>query len=190
MITEFLDNLNKESSRVKLSTSYYPNETSELNKDFIGTLLAYDKRIDGVTVVMTSETIGHIIKGDETFKWLYDSNYNIQLDYYTPNSASEMLMPSDLDLYNFFTYLKVTAPKIELIDALSNGNVSHTSCASPNKSTVLPNGEVIACKYDISDNDRYLVPICQRSNENIILSFMNQNSCLSCEFYKRRNNFV
>jgi radical SAM protein with 4Fe4S-binding SPASM domain len=186
-VKAFMDNLRKEAS-VGIATSWDPTGrpfNTEIKSQFHENLLYLKGYIYGVTFVLTAPTINKLLRGDLSYlDFLYD-NYTTDFDYYVPTGASARLMPSDHEILNFLRMIYKRYPKMGLMEAWRLGEKNPISCNSLNKITLLPDGSLTTCRQVEYDSGDFSTPIEIDSNSNITHSFMEENECLSCEFYDK-----
>lgn len=172
--------LDKHDISYALATSWDPFGRS--NKVFEDNLFKLGPLVRGVTTVLTKQSIQALMEDDsriDTFIKFYDWDF----DYYVPTSKSDLMMPSDKDLVEFFKYMVDKHPKASRIRAWIESDINPVSCGSLNKITILPDGSLVTCrqiKYDAGD---FSSDIISNSNSNIIEKYIKNNECLSCPYF-------
>lgn len=181
----FLQQLDELGIDYAVATSWDPTGRPvgrEISTQFHRNLIRLKEYVAGITTVLTRPTIKALMKGDTYFDLLY-GKFSMDFDYYVPTAAAKALMPSDVELKEFFLFALEKYPKVPILQAWQLGEVNPISCGSLNKITMLPDGSLVTCrqiKYDAAD---FKSDIVQNSNANIIERYIKNNECLSCEHF-------
>lgn len=173
-----------------ISTSYdFMGRGYDINKQllFKENIEYYKEKIGVIGFVLTKPSIKRMISGATTnkyFNYLY-TNYPLYFDYYVPELNPNKNMPSELELYEAFTYIAKHYPKVEPIYSMLNRENNEMTCYSLNKTTILPDGENVTCRYLKYDTSDFRNDVNYSSNENIIMDYLTRYNCLSCKYYNR-----
>jgi radical SAM protein with 4Fe4S-binding SPASM domain len=181
-VRKFLDRLQFLNINFALATSWDP--VGRPAKNFLKNISALGAYVKGITTVMTAPNIKKIMSGESDFEY-YNLQYGIEFDYYVPTATASYMMPSDIELRDFFVYLSKNHPETSIIKAWRESLVNPVSCGSLNKLTILPDGSLVTCrqlKYDANDFQNEII---QNSNANIIEKYIAKNECLSCPYFSR-----
>ncbi len=187
-VKKFLNDLESLNIISNISTSYdFAGRINSLwNKDlFKSNLELFKGRIFTVGFVLTKTSINHLLtKRDHFFDYLYD-NYPLYFDYYVPENGANTLMPSDQEILNCYLFIAKNYPQISPVKDLLENDENKMTCYSLNKLTLLPNGREVKCRYMDYEHHQFNTPIDYLSNENIVEAHLEENQCMSCEwFYK------
>lgn len=187
-IEAFFNFLDEKGIKANISTSYdfVGRKNSLWNIDVFSKNLALLKdRVFTVGFVLTKTSIKHLLaKRDPFFDVLYE-NYPLYFDYYVPENGANVLMPSDQDILDCYLYIAKNYPKISPVKELLENSENKMTCYSLNKLTLLPNGREVKCRYMDYKPEQFNTTINYDSNENIIEAHLNENQCLSCEWFSR-----
>jgi hypothetical protein len=143
---------------------------------------------DWITVigfVLTKPAIRKIMtKSDKYFEHLYQ-NYNLYFDYYVPELSAEKMMPSEQEMLDCMSYVAEKYPNIYPVKDLIENERNKMTCYSMNKTTILPSGKEVTCRYmDYEDGD-FINEVDYTSNHNIIQAHLDRNMCLGCKWFDR-----
>jgi MoaA/NifB/PqqE/SkfB family radical SAM enzyme len=171
-----------------LSTSYDLTGRKNIlwhEDQFLKNLRHFQKDIYVVGFVLTKLAIRHLLeKSDPIFDELYAS-FPVYFDYYVPESRASVLMPTDDDLLKAFLFLAKNYPKVNPIKDILENAENKMTCYSLNKLTLLPDGREVKCRYmNYKEND-FKHKVDYSSNENIIVGHLQENECLSCEWFSK-----
>lgn len=187
-VQSFLQDLTLHGVDWNISTSYdFAGRKNSLwnVETFQANLEAFAGKIFTVGFVLTKTSIQHLLtKNDTFFDYLY-SNYPLYFDYYVPENGANLLMPSDQEILNAYRHIAKKYPKISPVKELLENQENKMTCYSLNKLTLLPNGREVKCRYMNYQEGQFKTPIDYLSNENIIQSHLDENECLSCEWFER-----
>lgn len=172
----------------KISTSYdFAGRKTKLwdQELFLKNLYALKEHIYTVGFVLTKPAINSLIYGhDDVFEELYKS-FPLYFDYYVPEAGAQQLLPSDQELLEALLYVAQKYPRISPVRELLENKENKMTCFSLNKLTLLPDGEEVKCRYLDYKPGQFVNPIDYNSNENIVESFIQENQCLSCEWFQK-----
>jgi radical SAM protein with 4Fe4S-binding SPASM domain len=188
-VHDLLEHLRGLNPLVNLSTSYDfegRGYAGKINSIFAKNVEEFQEYIYTIGFVLTAPAITNFLNHeDKLFEKLY-KKFTLYFDYYVPEERScDRLMPSDQALYDAFVYTATHYPNIYPVrDWLENEQNSMT-CYSLNKLTVLPDGTHVTCRYLTYKENSFKNKVDYTSNANIITSYVNENECLSCQWYDR-----
>jgi len=187
-VSQFLQKLKDHHIIANLSTSYdFAGRKNNLWSEdiFLSNLERFKSKIYTIGFVLTRPAIKILMsEDDELFKKLYN-NYPLYFDYYVPEGQAKLLMPSDQEMLDAFLFLAQKYPQVSPIKELLENNENKMTCYSLNKLTLLPNGREVKCRYMNYKEGQFTHSIDYLSNDNIIESHINENGCLTCEWYNK-----
>lgn len=187
-IRSFILKLESLGIETNISTSYdFAGRKNSLwnLETFKTNLEMFKDRVFTVGFVLTKTSINHLTtKGDLFFDYLYQ-NYPLYFDYYVPENGANVLMPSDKDILDVYLYIAKNYPKISPVKDLLENTENKMTCYSLNKLTLLPDGREVKCRYLNYTPEQFNSPIDYKSNENIIEAHLEENQCLSCNWFER-----
>jgi radical SAM protein with 4Fe4S-binding SPASM domain len=187
-VLELLGRLNCEFP-VNLSTSYDfegRGFAGVVNSIFAQNLYRFQDFIYTIGFVLTAPSIHNLLtKKDKFLEKIYE-DFTLYFDYYVPEERnSDILMPSDQQLYDAFIFTAQNYPNIYPIRDWLKNEKNKMTCFSLNKVTILPDGKQVTCRYLEYEEGQFKNPVEYKSNENIIESYIEENKCLSCSWYER-----
>ncbi len=187
-VINLLETLEQKGVKNNISTSYdfFGRKTLLWKEElFKQNLENFKTRIYTIGFVLTKPTVDLIFKQDDSyFEYLYQ-NFPLYFDFYVPEKGARFLMPSDQDLLDVYLFIAKKYPKISPIKDLLIEQQNKMTCYSLNKLTLLPSGKEVKCRYMDYKEDDFKNQINYKSNENIIMSFVEENECLSCKWFER-----
>ncbi len=162
----------------------------EINSQWRFNLEALKKYIGSVNMVATAPTIKKLLSGNcNYFDYLY-GEFEIFIDTFIPDERTKKLIPSD-DLY--LEYLKFMSENYSSVHPLSKiVNVfkhktpmsnSKMDCMSLNKITIFPDGTTSNCRWKRYKQEHFNTTLDYDDNSNIMLAYLNQYNCLTCDHY-------
>lgn len=172
-----------------ISTSYdFAGRGLDINRT-----LQFDKNLkifgDWITVigfVMTKPAIKKILtKTDKFFTDNLYKNYTLYFDYYVPEASSKKMMPSEQEMLDCMMFIAKNYPEIYPIKDLITNERNKMTCYSMNKTTILPSGKEVTCRYLEYEPSQFLTEVDYSSNSNIIESHLEKNKCLTCKWFDR-----
>lgn len=187
-VRSFLQQLRSVGIETQLSTSY--DFAGRKNKTWISELfkkniLEFKDDIYTVGFVLTKPAIEFLITGhDEYFEFLYQ-NYPLYFDYYVPENGASVLMPTDDDLLNAYRFIAKNYPRVSPVQELLKNQKNRMTCYSLNKLTLLPDNREVKCRYLHYKDSDFKTPIDYSTNDGIIQTFLEENQCLSCEYFSK-----
>jgi len=171
-----------------MSTSYdFAGRKNKLwNKDlFEKNILIFKDYLKTINVVLTKPAIHSFTKEhDEYFEFLY-GNFEMFFEYYQPEANPEILMPSDKEILDAFLFLAKKYPNVSPIKELIKNTSNRMTCYGLNSMTLLPDGSMARCRYMKHAPDAFKHEVNYKSNSNIATAFIQENECLSCEWFER-----
>jgi radical SAM protein with 4Fe4S-binding SPASM domain len=84
-----------------------------------------------------------------------------------------------------FLFLAKNYPKVSPIKDILENSQNKMTCYSLNKLTLLPDGREVKCRYMKYKEGDFKNTVDYSSNENIILGHLQENECLSCEWFSK-----
>ncbi len=187
-VSALLDRLRAAGVVSNLSTSYdfAGRKNSLWNEEvFRKNLERYRSSIFTVGFVLTRPAIQKLLREEDAFfRYLY-AHYPLYFDYYVPEAGAATLMPSDREILDVYRFIAKHYPRISPVKELIENEQNKMTCYSLNKLTLLPNGREVKCRYvDYKEGD-FRTPVDYQSNENIIEAHLEENECLSCQWFER-----
>ena len=187
-VSDFLDKLSSEGITWNISTSYdFAGRKNSLwnLETFKTNLETFKSRVFTVGFVLTKVSIRQLLNQNDTFfDYLYQ-NYPLYFDYYVPENGANVLMPSDQEILEAYLYIAKKYPQINPVKDLLENESNKMTCYSLNKLTLLPNGREVKCRYMNYEEKQFNTKVDYSSNENIIEAHLNENECLTCEWFGR-----
>lgn len=187
-VENLLTALKSKGISTNLSTSYdFSGRKTSLWKEdlFKENLEKFKTNIYTVGFVMTKPTIQFLLnQNDPYFEYLY-GQFPIYFDFYVPEKTARFLMPSDQDMLDAYLFLAKRYPKVSPVKELLTRRENRMTCYSLNKLTLLPSGKEVKCRYLKYETHEFNNPIDYSSNENIVTAHLEENGCLSCEWFER-----
>lgn len=172
-----------------ISTSYdFAGRGLNINRamQFEHNLNKFSLWIGVVGFVLTKPSIRKILtRTDSFFDNVLYPNHTLYFDYYVPELSSDKMMPSEQEMLDCMLYVAEHYPNVYPIkDLLENGHNTMT-CYSMNKTTILPTGREVKCRYMDYETTDFVNEIDYTSNNNIIQSHLDRHGCLSCQWFDR-----
>lgn len=187
-VDNFLRRLDNWNIRSNISSSYdfTGRKNSLWSQDlFKKNLEHYKDRVFTIGFVLTKPAIKNLItKSDTFFDYLY-KNYPLYFDYYVPESGANSLMPSDEELLDAYLFIANNYPSISPVKELLENNHNKMTCYSLNKLTLLPSGREVKCRYLNYESGQFAHEVDYSTNANIIEAHLEENECLSCQWFDR-----
>ena len=187
-VLSLLEDLGKE-MKVGIVTSYDP--TGRFNKEsldlFLKNLPLY-KDMGSISICLTRPNIKAMLRDDdEVFKFLYD-NYDIYVDYYSPEKNAKIFAPSDTELLQVFYHLIDNYPNVGPIKQWIERENNEMTCRSSN--ILLPDGGQGKCRKLVASETypEFKTKITEegiQDNSNMEHRFLMENYCLTCEYFQR-----
>lgn len=172
----------------KISTSYdFSGRRNRIWSEevFHQNLTTLKNNIYTIGFVLTKPAIRFLLNSrDEYFEHLYQ-HYPLYFDFYVPENKASLLMPSDQDILAAYNYIAKNYPNVSPVKELLENGSNKMTCYSLNKLTLLPDNREVKCRYLKYKDTDFKTPIDYKSNDNIILNFVQENECLSCNWFDR-----
>ena len=172
-----------------ISTSYdFAGRGFDLNRSlqFENNLKVFGDYITVIGFVLTKPAIRKILADkDKFFKDTLYKNYTLYFDYYVPELSAEKMMPSEQEMLDCMMYIAKKYPEIYPIKDLIVNERNKMTCYSMYKTTILPSGREVTCRYMDYEEDVFETPVDYSSNDNIIESHLERNQCVGCKWFDR-----
>ncbi|BDD79358.1 hypothetical protein [Burkholderia phage FLC8] len=186
-MVDWLMHMTKE--HAKISTSYdFAGRGLDINKHLIFTrnLERYKEHIGVVGFVLTKPAIRKLLNAKDMFflKTLYP-NFPLYFDWYVPEKSANKMMPSEQEMLDALLYVAEHYPNIEPVKSMLENEHNKMTCFSLNKTTILPDGKEVTCRYLEYDKEKFNNDIDYSSNANIIQAHLDRNECYSCPHFDR-----
>tara|TARA_B110001454_G_scaffold16145_2_gene14633 strand:+ start:46857 stop:47897 length:1041 start_codon:yes stop_codon:yes gene_type:complete len=182
--------LKKNNIAYNLVTSYDPRgRFSHSNFElFKSNVEFFSDEISCISMLITKPLISLMLNsGDRYFEYLYEKNFYIYFDYYSPADDYQLMMPNDDDLVVFFKYLVDNFPKVNPIREWIENSYNTMSCRS--SKLLLGDGTECKCGNLILQNKSVspLFDVVIESNDNsaVEMNFMEKYNCLECKYFNR-----
>ena len=176
-------------SRVKISTSYdFAGRGLDINRTMIfkRNIELFKDRIGVIGFVLSKPSIRRFLEDkDNFFKNTLYPNFPLYFDWYVPEKSSDKMLPSEQEMLDALLFTARNYPNISPVKELLNNNKNTLTCYSLNKTTILPDGKEVKCRYMEYDSSSFVSDIDYSSNSNIIQSHIDRNGCLSCKWFER-----
>jgi len=188
-IKDFINTLRAIKPNSYISTSYdFAGRGLNLNRtlQFEHNIKSFKDIITVVGFVLSKQAIKRILtKTDKFFKDYLYKNYTLYFDYYVPEANAEKMMPTEHEMLDCMLFIAKNYPEIYPIKDLIVNERNKMTCYSMNKTTILPSGREVTCRYMDYDPITFINKIDYKSNSNIIQSHLDRNQCLSCKWFDR-----
>jgi sulfatase maturation enzyme AslB (radical SAM superfamily) len=183
-VKQFLDK-----HQLKLAISYDP--VARFSKDqlvkFKENVEIFEPYIRMFSSVMTKQNMRAIIDGDDYFSYLY-SKFECHWDYLLVGDVRlDKMMPKESEVYEFYTYLIDNYPNCINIKQFTdkNAKANKMGCTRGNSFTIFADNSVpVGCSGSVVLKNN-------KTEDNwstkIIDNFLQDNECLTCEYYQRCN---
>lgn len=172
-----------------ISTSYdFSGRGLDINRmmTFKANLERFKDRIGVVGFVLTKPSIRKLLADkDKFFKETLYKNYPIYFDWYVPEATADKMMPSEQEMLDALLYLAEHYPNTEPVKSMLENEQNQMTCFSLNKTTILPSGKEVTCRYLEYDKDKFINEIDYSSNANIVQAHLDRHDCMSCKYYNR-----
>lgn len=181
--------MEKTSDHCKISTSYdFAGRGMNINRSlmFKTNLARYKKYIGVVGFVLTRPSIRKLIDNkDKFFTEVLYPNFPLYFDWYVPEKSAEKMMPSEQETLDGLLYLAENYPNVEPVKSLLENEQNKMTCFSLNKTTILPDGSEVKCRYIDYEAREFEHEVDYKSNANIIQAHLDRHDCMSCEWFSR-----
>lgn len=174
---------------VFISTSYdFAGRGLDLNRmmSFRANLQTFKPYIGVVGFVLAKPSIRKLLADkDKFFKNELYANFPLYFDYYVPENSADKMMPSEQEMLDALLFVADKYPKIEPVKSLLENEENKMTCFSLNKTTILPDGKEVKCRYMEYEVEQFHTPIDYSTNSGIINSHLERNECFSCQWFHR-----
>lgn len=181
--------MEKTKAHAKISTSYdFAGRGLDINRSLVFkyNLDRYKEHIGVVGFVLTRPSIRKLLLDkDKFFKEQLYGNFPLYFDWYVPGKTASKNLPSDQETLDALRFVANNYPQIEPVKSLLENENNKMTCFSLNKTTILPDGKEVTCRYNESDDSSFLSEVDLTSNANIIQAHLDRNECYSCHHYNR-----
>jgi sulfatase maturation enzyme AslB (radical SAM superfamily) len=141
--------------------------------------------ICSVNLVGTKGSIKKFIQNDDVyFKHLY-KHFNIYFDDFIPDAGADTSIPSDREFFEWYSFIAKNYPKIQPVAELIENKTNKMHCLSLNKITIFPDNRTSNCRWHRYKQSDFGTKLNMHDNAGMMQSFIDQNGCLSCEYFKR-----
>lgn len=175
--------------KLKFAISYDPvgRFTRQEFEIFKTNVEIFKEYITLVSCQMTKQSMRKIIQGDDYFTYLYNL-YECHWDHLLVGDEKlEKMMPKNSEVYAFYTHLVDNYPKCVNIRQFvtTEAKISKMGCTRGNSFTIFSDNSIpVGCSGS--------VVLKNNKTENnwsskIVDNFIQENECLSCEYYSRCN---
>jgi hypothetical protein len=181
--------IEKTQEHAKISTSYdFAGRGLDINRQLIfrHNLNRYKKHIGVVGFVLTRPSIRKLIADkDKFFKEQLYGKFPLYFDWYVPGKTAGKNMPSEQETLDALRYVASNYPEIEPVKSMLENDHNQMTCYSLNKTTILPDGKEVTCRYNEAEPASFLSEVDYSSNANIIQAHLDRHDCFSCEHFSR-----
>ncbi len=174
------------SSNLTTSFDFAGRFTKEQKETFRANISAAKPYLGTVSVVLTKPNIERMMKGnDELFQWLYDNNFYIYFDYYSPEKNFKLNAPPDKLLQDGLLYLLKNYPEVWPIKGWRVNDINKMTCMS--SMIVDHTGYKGQCRALLTTSvaDKMVSKVEIENNSSMEKSFTNKYNCLECEFFHK-----
>ena len=187
-VRSFIERLHEQGIKAKISTSYdFSGRKNKIWSEeiFHQNLTALADHIYTIGFVLTKPAIKFLISSnDPYFDYLYE-RFPLYFDFYVPENHAAILMPSDQDILDAYSFIAKKYPKVSPVKELLENSQNKMTCYSLNKLTLLPDNREVKCRYLNYKPGDFKSEVDYSTNDNIILNYVQENECLSCDWYSR-----
>ena len=187
-VLDFVKTMKSHGISCNMSTSYdfYGRKSKLWDEDLFKANIDYfQDHIKTINCVLTKPAIQLFTRTpDAYFDYLY-SKFDIFFEYYQPEANPQILMPSDKEILDAFLFLAKKYPNVSPIKDLVNNTQNRMTCYGLNSMTLLPDGSKARCRYMEHPEGAFKNDVDYKSNSNITNAFLQENECLSCEWFER-----
>ncbi|BCM95112.1 putative radical SAM superfamily [Burkholderia phage FLC6] len=181
--------MNKTKAHARISTSYdFAGRGLDINRSLVfkHNLNLFKEHIGVVGFVLTKPAIRKLLNStDMFFQTVLYPNFPLYFDWYVPEKSSNKMMPSEQEMLDALLFVADKYPNIEPVKSMLENEHNKMTCFSLNKTTILPDGKEVTCRYLEYDKEKFNNDIDYSSNANIIQAHLDRNECYSCNFYDR-----
>lgn len=174
---------------VMLSTSYdFAGRGLDINRSIVfkKNIQHYKDRIGVVGFVLTKPSIRKLLSGkDKFFKEVLYAQFPLYFDWYVPEKAAAKMLPSEQEMLDALLFVAEHYPNIEPVKSMLENDTNKMTCYSMNKTTILPDGKEVTCRYLNYEEKDFLTEIDYSTNDGIIQSHLDRHDCLSCKWFQR-----
>lgn len=174
---------------IHLSTSYdFAGRGLDINRmmQYKKNLQDFKSRIGVVGFVLSKPSIKKLLRNeDKFFKEVLYPNYPLYFDWYVPENSSDKMLPSEQEMLDALLFVAEHYPKIAPVSDLLENTQNKMTCFSLNKTTILPSGREVKCRYLTYEQEQFKTPIDYSTNAGIINSHLERHDCFSCEWFSR-----
>lgn len=186
---EQVNNLLHHCNDIHLSTSYdFAGRGLDINRmlTFKENLKLYKNRIGVVGFVLSKPSIRKLLRDeDKFFKEVLYPNFPLYFDWYVPENSSDKMLPSEREMLDALLFVARQYPNIAPVKDLLENEENTMTCYSLNKTTILPSGREVTCRYLNYEQEQFITPIDYTTNADIINTHLERNECMGCEWYSR-----
>lgn len=185
LIKEWLEETNK-ILPLKIIASYDPYGRPITHK-YLENINYLKDYITNINVVVTSQSIQKIKRGDKIFDYLYQE-FPIFMDDFLPDFESQDMIPSDEE---YLEYLNLVASRYsrllpfgDAIQKLKHNRLNEIQFTTFNKCTILPDNQVTNYLWKRHRSEYFNGPVDYQDNSEMLYNFLQENQCLSCEYFQ------
>jgi len=188
-VKNLIQKMRSVSNNAYISTSYdFAGRGLDINRtlQFDTNLKMFGEWITVIGFVMTKPAIRKILtRTDKFFSEQLYKNYTLYFDYYVPEASANKMMPSEQEMLDCMLFIAKNYPEIYPIKDLLVNERNKMTCYSMNKTTILPSGKEVTCRYLEYEPIQFLSKVDYSSNSNIIEAHLERNKCLGCKWFDR-----
>ncbi|WPU65629.1 hypothetical protein [Peredibacter starrii] len=185
VVIKWLEKLN-ETVFVRLIASFDPFGRP-LTKQYFLNLKIFRQFISNINVVVTKEAIRELKKGNEQFDRLYQE-FPIFMDDFLPDVETSRMIPSDEEYLEYLELVVKKYPKLlpfgEAISKVLTQSPNEIQFTTFNKCNILPNNKVTNYLWERHPPESFVTEVNYQDNSNMLYRFIEENQCLSCEYYQ------
>lgn len=173
----------------KISTSYdFAGRGLDINRmmTFKWNIKLLKEHIGVVGFVLSRPSIRKFIDDkDKFFKQELYPNFPIYFDWYVPEGSADKMLPSEQEMLDAFLFAAEHYPNIAPVSDLIENESNEMTCFSLYKTTILPSGREVTCRYLEYEQKQFETPIDYSTNVDIISAHLERNECMSCQWFER-----
>lgn len=183
---EVLDFIKKHNLEIAISYDPTGRFNKEQFKKFKENIEIFKPYIKLFSCVMTIKSIEKVMKGDVYFDYLYNL-FDCHWDHLlVADENIAVMLPTEQQLVDFYIHLVNDYPKvINVRQFLEKNKTQKMSCTRGNSLTIFSDNSIpTGCSGSVVLKDAKTLA---NHTSQIVHNFLNENMCLTCEYFSRCN---